>query len=83
MAVKELSMEGKKPLEIFVEELKKEGQEVAEEAVKGIVKAVFKSLPKVVLASENKYDDMLVPVLAVVEPKVLELVEQINKEDNA
>jgi hypothetical protein len=71
-----------KPVDILVEELKKEGLEVAEETAKAAVKAVFRSLPKFVAATENKYDDMLLPVLAIIEPKVLEMLDEINKEDN-
>ena len=76
-------MEKKEVMKIVVEELKKEGIDLAEELVAGAVKAVFKAIPKIVLATENKVDDLLVPVLAVVEPKVLELVDKIDGEDDA
>ena len=68
--------------EILVEELKKEGLEVAEEAAKMAVKALFRALPKVVVASENKYDDMLLGIIPVFEPMVMNLLEDINKDDN-
>ena len=34
------------------------------------------------MAGENKYDDMLLPVFGIIEPKVLELLDNINKADN-
>lgn len=68
---------------LVLEELKKEGINLAEDAVAGIVKAVFRAIPKVVLATPNSVDDLLVPVLAVVEPKVLELVDKLDGEDDA
>lgn len=66
----------------LLEELKKEGLNIAEDAAVGAVKAVFKALPRVVLASENKFDDLLIPILGVVEPKVLELLDKIDGEDD-
>jgi len=62
--------------------LKAEGLEVAEETAIAAVKAVMKAMPAIVMASENKYDDMLIPVLAVIEPKVIEVLDNINKADN-
>ena len=67
---------------MIVEELKAEGKEIAEETAKSAVKALFRVIPKAAAATENKYDDLLVPVIAVLEPKVMELLEGINKEDN-
>ena len=71
-----------KPMDVLKEELKKEGLEIAEEAAMAATKAVLKALPKVVLATENKYDDLLVPVLGVLEPKLMELLDGINPSDN-
>lgn len=68
--------------EEFKAALEAEGLEMGEEAAKAAVKAFFKALPKLVLISENKYDDMLVPVIAIIEPKVMELLDNINPADN-
>lgn len=65
---------------IIVDELKKEGKDIAEDAVASVVKALFKAVPKVVLATENKIDDLLVPMLGIIEPKVLEFVDKIDGE---
>jgi len=67
---------------MVVEELKKEGLDVAEEAAVSLVKALFRVIPKVVLATENKMDDLLIPVLAVVEPKIMELLDKIDGKDD-
>lgn len=67
---------------LIVEELKAEGIEVAEELAKNVVKAVFRALPKVVAATENKVDDLLLPAFAILEPKLLALVDDINQADN-
>lgn len=63
------------------EELKEAGLNIAEEAAIDAVKALFKILPKLAMASENKYDDLLIPVLGVVEPKVLEMLDKIDGEE--
>lgn len=72
-------MEAKK---LLIEELKKAGLNVAEDAAVGIVKALFAVIPKVVLATDNKYDDMVIPVLGVLEPKIMEALDKIDKEDD-
>lgn len=64
------------------EELKAEGLEVAEEAAISACKAMFRVLPKIALATPNKYDDMAIPVLGVIEPALLKILDDINKADN-
>lgn len=71
-------MNSKEVLELLVKELKAEGLDVAEDTAVAAVKAVFKVMPKVFVASENKFDDLLVPVLGVLEPKVMELLDKID-----
>lgn len=68
--------------EMVMEEFKKEGLELTEEAVKMAVKAVLRVIPKMVIASENKYDDLLLAVLPIVEPMLMEKIEAINPADN-
>ena len=64
--------------EEIVELLKGKGLEVAEDAAIGVVKGLFEVLPAIVLKTENKYDDLLIPMLAVLEPKVMELLDGID-----
>lgn len=63
---------------IIVEELKAVGMDIAEEAAEKAVKAIFKAIPKALAASENKMDDMLIPLLGLIEPKVMELIDGID-----
>jgi len=65
-----------------MDEFKKEGLELTEEAIKMAMKAVLKIIPKMIIASENKYDDLLLAVLPVIEPKLMEVIDRINPEDN-
>lgn len=67
---------------ILMEELKKEGLDVAEDAAMGACKAVFKALPKFFLATENKYDDMVIALLPVIEPQLMKLLDKIDGEED-
>jgi len=62
----------------LVEILKEEGVNIAEDQAVSLVKGVFKALPKIAEATENKVDDLVVPLLLVVEPKVLEVLDKID-----
>ena len=62
------------------EELKKAGLNVAEDAAKSAVKAVLKVLPAYALQSENKMDDLLIPILGVIEAPLMELIDKIDGE---
>lgn len=68
--------------EIVVAEFKKEGLELGEEAAKLAVGAVLRSLEKIVVATDNKYDDMLIPLIGVMKPQLMKLVDEINPADN-
>lgn len=63
---------------ILVEELKAAGLDIAEDAALAAAKAVLKAVPKIVAATENKFDDLVVPVLSVLEPKLFELIDKID-----
>jgi hypothetical protein len=65
----------------LVEILKKHGLNIAEDTATVAVKAVFKAIPDIVIATENKYDDLLVPVFSVLEPKILELIDKIDGQE--
>lgn len=62
----------------LVLELKKLGIELGEEAAIKIVQIAFRMMPKILAQTENKTDDLLIPILALVEPKVIELLEKID-----
>ena len=66
---------------IIIEELKVVGLEVGEESAKAAVRAVFKSIPRIVLATENKVDDLLVPLLGIIEPEIIKLLDKIDGEE--
>ena len=61
--------------------LKAQGLDLAEDAVALVVKGVLKSLPAIVTATENKFDDMLIPLLAVVEPQLMKLIDKIDGQE--
>ena len=67
---------------ILKEELANAGAEVAEEAAIAALKGIMKAAPRIAAATENTVDDMFIPVLALIEPKLIELLDQINKADN-
>ena len=60
------------------QELKNLGLEKLELVSKEAVDAIFKAIELVVADTENKIDDMVLPVLPFIKAKVLELVEKIN-----
>lgn len=68
--------------QVLLDELKKEGLDILEDTAISTCKAVFKALPKFFLATETKYDDLAIPVLKVIEPSVIQLLDQIDKEDD-
>lgn len=67
--------------EMIMAELKKSGLDIAEDAAVAVVKAMFVLFPKIVIATENKYDDLLLAVLPVLEPKVMELLDKIDGQE--
>jgi len=66
--------------EVLLEELKKEGLDIAEDAAMGVAKAVIRALPKFFVATENKYDDILIGLLPVLEPAILQALDKIDGE---
>lgn len=63
---------------IIVEEFKAEGLEIAEDVAVRITKVAFRAIPKVVLATDNKVDDYLIPLLALVEKPVMTALDKID-----
>lgn len=68
--------------QVLLDELKKQGLDIAEDAAMSTVKAVVKALPPFFLATENKYDDLLVGILPVIEPSLLQVLDKIDGEDD-
>ena len=60
------------------EALKTLGLSKLETITKEGVEAVFKAIELIVADSENKIDDMILPVLPFIKSKLLDLVEKIN-----
>jgi hypothetical protein len=63
----------------LVEILKRHGLTFAEDASTVIIKGVFNAIPDIIKETENKYDDLLLPLLEIVKPVLLELVDKIDK----
>jgi len=70
------------PKQVLIEGLKVEGLNIAEDTAVATVRAAFKILPAVFTASENKFDDMAIPVLGILEPKVMAILDKIDGEDD-
>lgn len=68
-------------MKAMVKELKAAGLNVGEDAAREVIKAVFKALPAFVLATENKYDDMLVLLIPVIEKEILAKVDKIDGQE--
>lgn len=64
-----------------VEILKKHGLDIAESQLTSLINGLFDAIPELVMSTENKYDDMLIPLLAVIKPALLSLVDQIDGEE--
>lgn len=62
-------------------ELKNEALTLAENEAKAAVEFVFKMIEIIIKDTENKFDDMLLPAMPMLKEKVMELADNINKED--
>ena len=72
-----------KPFELpaLVEELKKEGLEVAEESAKIVAKAVLNWIEASVKMTPNPYDDFFVMARPQIESVMAPAIEKINPND--
>jgi len=64
---------------IVLEELKKEGLDIAEDALAGVVKALFRAIPRILPVSVAA---VVAAVLISVEPTVLALVDKLDGQDD-
>lgn len=68
--------------DLIVAELKANGLDIAEDVAVSIVKVVFGLVPKIVLATDNKVDDLLIAVLPIIEAPIMAILDKIDgKED--
>lgn len=58
--------------------LKAKGLDIAEDALKDALEALFEVAEEVVKKSENKYDDLLMVILPQIKPYILEAVDKID-----
>lgn len=65
-------------LKDLVERLKPHGLELAEDSAKVLVEQVLAWVKDSALASENKFDDLTLAVLPVIEEYVLKQVDKID-----
>tara|TARA_R110002012_G_scaffold191476_1_gene359233 strand:+ start:109 stop:339 length:231 start_codon:yes stop_codon:yes gene_type:complete len=68
------------PKKLLLKELKKAGLNIGEDAVKGVVEAVFEALPQFFLATENKVDDLAIAILPIIKPHVIAALDKIDGE---
>lgn len=71
-------MEGKEIKAMIVAELKEQGLDIAEDVAIRLAKVILGLVPKIVVATDTKIDDMFLPVLGIIEPKLMELLDQID-----
>lgn len=65
-------------LEMIVNEFKSEGIEIAEDVALRAAKVGFGLAKKIVTATPNSIDDILLPVIGIVEPKVYEWIDKLD-----
>lgn len=65
----------------IVELLKGKGLDVAEDVAIKAVKGVFEVLPVIIAKTENKYDDLLLPILGILEGEIVRLLDKIDGEE--
>lgn len=63
---------------MVVSELKENGLDIAEDMAIAAVKVILGIIPKVAIATENKWDDLCIPMLAVLEPAILKELDKID-----
>jgi len=61
--------------------LKDEGLDIAEDAAKAVVKVGFRIIEAAVIKSSTKWDDIIVlPLINILRPKAIELLDKIDGE---
>lgn len=71
-------MEKAYDLKFFADKLKAQGLEVTEELAKSVAVASIEFLSESAELSGTPFDNILIPVYAMVKPKIMEKLEGIN-----
>jgi hypothetical protein len=58
--------------------LKDQGLDIAEDVAIATVKGVIKALPGILALTPNKFDDLLIPILGLVEAPLISLLDKID-----
>ena len=66
--------------EVLMAQLKDKGLDLAEDVAGLVVEAVFDAAAEVFAATENKYDDLTIPLLGIAKPAILQLIDKIDGE---
>lgn len=68
--------------EVLRNDFKAKGLDITEEALIAVTKVAFTAIPKILKITANPFDDMLIPVIKIAEPKVIEFLDKIDGEDD-
>ena len=66
----------------LIDLLKAEGLDLAEDAAEVVAKSVLKWLEEEVVASENKYDDLLLAIIPALRPVIFKAIDKIDGKDD-
>lgn len=70
------------PKQIIVAELKAVGIDLAEDVAVDAARALFSGLEKVVIATENKTDDLFLPLIAILKKPAFDALDKIDGKDD-
>jgi len=70
------------PKQILLDAIKAEGLDIAEDAVLKLAKAIMLALPAFLVATPNKTDDILIPMLPFLLPPLVKIIDQIDGVDD-
>lgn len=65
----------------FKEMAKAKGLDMAEDALKELLELALEMLPKLAAKTDNKIDDMVVPLLAMIKPQLLVMIDKLDGEE--
>ena len=66
---------------MLVDKLKANGLDLAEDAAKVAVESIFDWVAESATASENKIDDVIAPLLPILKPHIMEMIDKIDGEE--
>lgn len=67
-------------IKVLLEKLKNRGVHVGEDVAKELVEDLFAFFEESARASATPFDDLLIPVLNILKPKLMEKLDQIDGE---